>query len=317
MRMISIIVPVYNVEKYLLQCIGSILEQTYSDYEVILVDDGSSDSSGVICDQVAVNNPRFFVIHQENSGLSAARNVGVDHAHGEFLIFVDSDDMLVNDSLERLYISANKYNADMVCGRFIRKYDNSKFYSEKKVIKKGNLVYDSDKQKMSVFLDGKIIGTTAWAKLYRRELFENVRFPIGRYHEDVYTTYKLVDCSKRIVVIPEVVYIYRYNQESITNETFSEKKLDLIKGKTEQALYVGNKYPSLQNKAYAGIIYACNQCLVQISRSKYSNISVLEQMQFLYRKYGIFYLLSRASVKGKLFTIIAMISISLIIGKRK
>ena len=168
-----------------------------------------------------------------------------------------------------------------------------------------------DREQMQKFLLGSEIGTTAWAKVYRRELFDDVSYPVGKYHEDVFTTYKVVDKASRIVATTQVGYLYRKSPNSITTSGFSEKRLDSIQGKKEQLAFVFAHYPSLQKEAETGIVYACNQCLMLMAKAGYKNKAVLDEFQQLYRNYGKSYLNAPVSKKGKALTRVAMLDVKL------
>ena len=207
--MISVIVPVYKVEKYLSQCIDSILNQTYRDFELILVDDGSPDRCGEICDRYAAQDDRIKVVHQANGGFSAARNAGIDLASGEFLTFVDSDDYLHEEALEALHRSLVENDADFSMG-----------YHEK-VSETGEPIPEPISQVKDEVLSGRevllnnmyfpLFYIVPWNKLFKRELFSDIRFPLGKCHEDIFILYKLIYKSSKIARVPRILYYYRQN----------------------------------------------------------------------------------------------------------
>ena len=311
--MISVVVPVYNVAQYLPDCVKSIFAQNVTDMEVILVDDGSTDNSGALCDQYVKKYSIVKVIHQKNAGLSAARNTGIEAAKGEFITFVDSDDMLADGFISTALELAKTYQADFIAFSHVRCEAETqwpmKCPSQSEDCKPR--VYDERVQKMQKFLIGTEIGTTAWAKVYRRELFETIRYPVGKYHEDVFTTYKVVDKANRVVTLSQVGYLYRKSPNSITTSGFSEKRLDSIQGKKEQLAFIRAHYPSLNKEAETGVIYACNQCLMLMAKAGYKNKAVLDEFQQLYRNYGKSYLNAPVSKKGKALARVAMLDIKL------
>lgn len=311
--MISIVVPVYNVAQYLPDCVSSILAQNIADMEVILVDDGSNDNSGELCDRYADEYDCVKAVHQKNAGLSAARNTGIEMAKGEFITFVDSDDMLAEGFISTAIELANVYQADFIAFSNVRCEAEAqwpmKCQSQSEDFE--THVYDESVQKMQKFLIGAEIGTTAWAKVYRRELFETIRYPVGKYHEDVFTTYKVVDKAHRIVTTSQVGYLYRKSPNSITTSGFSMKRLDSVEGKLQQLAFIQKNYPSLQKEAETGVIYACNQCIILMAQAGYKNRIILENLQVLYQKYGKSYLSAPVSTKGKLVACIAMVNIGL------
>ena len=310
--MISVIIPVYNVEKYLLNCLNSIIYQSRTDIEIILIDDGSTDSSGALCDKYAAKYDNIKVIHQENAGLSAARNSGIKIAKGDYITFVDSDDMLAPGFINTAMELAERYQADFIAFSNVRCEADEKWTECFPCINDAKVnVYDEPIQKMQKFLLGSEIGTIACSKLYKRQLFDSISYPIGKYHEDVFTTYKVVDKALRIVTTSQVGYLYRKNPNSITTSRFSEKRLDSIQGKKEQLAFIKLHYPSLQQEAETGVIYSCNQCLLLMVKAGYKKKRVLDDCQKLYRKYGKSYISESVSIKGKACTFIAMLNIRL------
>lgn len=311
--MISIVVPVYNVAQYLPDCVSSILMQNVADMEVILVDDGSTDNSGALCEQYAKRYSNVKVIHQKNAGLSAARNTGIENAKGEFITFVDSDDMLAEGFISTALEIAQTYQADFIAFSHVR-CEAAAQWPMKYSLKIENIemhVYDERVQKMQKFLIGAEIGTIACAKVYRKALFAQIRYPVGKYHEDVFTTYKVVDRAHRIVTSSQVGYFYRKSPNSITTSGFSEKRLDSVEGKLQQLAFIRENYPSLRKEAETGVIYACNQCMMLMAQAKYKNREILNSFQVLYRKYGKSYLTEPVSIKGKALACVAMENVGL------
>lgn len=203
--MISVIVPIYNVEAYLKQCIDSIITQTYTDLEIILIDDGSTDNSGEIAD--SYSDKRIKVFHTSNHGLSAARNIGIDNAHGEYLFFVDSDDWLEEDILES---ALNKMcESDILCIGVINESDLKSVFSPIEPC-----VYYGG-EALDALLNDKILNVV-WNKLYRKECFSNLRFPEGRICEDMATTYKLLRNASSVKLIDEYGYHYRIRRGSLS-----------------------------------------------------------------------------------------------------
>lgn len=248
-KKISIIIPIYNVEKYLPTCVESILQQTYKNLEVILVDDGSPDRCPVICDELAQKDDRIRVIHQKNKGLSGARNTGIDNAQGDYLIFVDSDDTVEQTLVEELYTYAEKWNCAIVaCGRnyifedgqIVCKiaHDESKVYG-----------FEEAMQEMNSF---RLFDMSAWAKIYRKELFEDIRFPEGKLSEDYYIMYKLFDKAQTIGYVAKPLYNYLQRQSSISrNKKINHDFADAAKKQME---FIDDKYPQMSvlgHTAYA------------------------------------------------------------------
>lgn len=225
--MISVIVPVYNVEPYLRQCIDSILAQTYRDFELILVDDGSPDNCGAICDEYARRDSRIRVIHQENGGLSAARNAGIDIATGEYISFVDSDDVILDTYLEMLLNVALTQQADIsVCGMMTFADGTTP-----NLVSCQDVSVDAMSGRdacMSIYrMDGRV-PVMAWGKLYRTGLFEGIRYPAGRIHEDDATTPQVLYNADRVAITTAQLYLYRQRAGSIMDRSFSAKRFDSV-----------------------------------------------------------------------------------------
>ena len=307
-KQVSIVVPVYNVEKYLVFCTGTLVNQTYNNIEIILIDDGSTDSSGELCDTIAEADPRIIVIHKENGGLSDARNKGIEIAKGDYILFVDSDDYLGLEAVDYMVNAACQYNADIVCIQNVRCNRND--MNEDIIVDENESTVSlfTGIEKMSEYLIGKRINTTAWAKLYKRELFEGIRFPKGRLHEDVFTTYLLVDKANIVFTSNYIGYFYRINNDSITGKTFTPKRLDAIEGKIQQAEFIEKAYPTLTKKANAGIIYACNENLMLMAKANYNNQTILFYLQQLYRNYWKDYFKSKVSLMGKCMAMLAAVN---------
>lgn len=213
--MFSVIVPVYNVEQYLDKCLASILGQTYKDFECIIVDDGSPDNSSAIIDKYVKQDQRFKVLHQQNMGLSAARNVGLAIAQGDYIVFVDSDDHISNEYLEKFALKIANTDADIVICGFIEVLKDSQktvcFEAPSTEVIKQNILAD-------------IWPSYAWNKCYKKYLFKNTRFPVGKIFEDLLTIPELCFSAKTIVCIPDKLYYYnRQNMNSITASMTAEK----------------------------------------------------------------------------------------------
>lgn len=208
---ISIVVPVYNVEKYVGHCIQSILNQTYNKFELILVDDGSTDDSGKLCDEWAEKDNRIVVIHKENGGLSDARNAGIEIAKGEYLAFVDSDDYISPSMYQRLFSSVNNYDADIAMCLAYNIYDDDSTYYD---IEFGNLTIFQKNEILKSLFNHKL-NNFAWNKLYKRELFNDIRYPKGKIYEDLFTTYRLLDKCNKVVLDSSQLYYYRIRKDSI------------------------------------------------------------------------------------------------------
>lgn len=227
-KCISIIIPVYNVEPYIEKCIESVINQTYQDLDIILVNDGSTDLSGDICDKYSKLDSRIRVIHQKNSGQSKARNVGISIARGEYIGFVDSDDYIELNMYEKLINTMEQYNADIVECAVKNIYTNKTVYNETKKIYicTGEEALKKHLEKPN---DSKSPRAAVWSRLFKSEKIKSLKFPEGMIHEDFYFTYRaLLNCSK-YCWIDEALYCHIYtNSNSTTQLPFSKKDLSKI-----------------------------------------------------------------------------------------
>ncbi|WP_172638467.1 glycosyltransferase family 2 protein [Lactiplantibacillus plantarum] len=242
---LSVIVPVYNVQSYLSKCIDSVVRQTFKDFELLLIDDGSTDKSGVICDRYARNDSRIKVIHKSNGGLSDARNAGIEIAQGDFIFFIDSDDYVHEQLFEILLHSARLHSAEIVeCGvKDVPENsldDYSGFDYGLEAAEAASHVYTHDEAVENILdYQFKIM---AWNKLYRRELFRSLRFPKGKLHEDEFLTPYLVDCCSSYVEIDLPYYRYVQRKNSIMRSQFNLHRLDILEAHEERILYFSRKY---------------------------------------------------------------------------
>lgn len=231
-ELISVVVPVYNVENYLPTCINSILNQTYRNIEIILVDDGSTDSSGHICDFFASIDSRVSAIHKKNEGLSEARNVGIENSAGLFVSLIDSDDVVCSNFIQTLYEVHLTSKSDLVCCELICFYneDENKLQKYWNKINEKECTYSiySSKEIIEKSFYQHISITGAPQKLYKKTLFDDIKFPYGRYFEDMATTFLFFEKAGSISVIDKKLYAYRMRIDSIMNHVFNVNKLDCI-----------------------------------------------------------------------------------------
>lgn len=243
---LSIIVPIYKVEKYLNKCIESILNQTFNEYELILVNDGSPDLCLDICRKYEKSDSRVIVIDKENGGISSARNVGLDIAKGKYIGFVDSDDWVEKSMYETLISIAEKYNADIVHCEYIEAMDESaKIVQEKKIIEK---CLEKDEALDNLYNELTVSSAIAWNKIYKKELFNGIRYPVGKIHEDEFITYKLIYKANKVVYTNEKLYYYRNTPNSITNSSFNLKRLDYYEALEERIRF----FDKVNNKKMLG-----------------------------------------------------------------
>lgn len=227
---VSVIVPVYNIQSYIKECVDSLINQSYKNIEIILIDDGSTDDSGLICDEYK-NVDNLTIIHKKNGGLSDARNVGIEIARGDYLIFVDGDDFVHRDFVSSLVELAMRNNSKMAMIKYFYYKNNFKIkFKQRKrtqILKGNNLLKRC----------GNVEFVVAWNKIYYRDLFHEIKYPYDKIHEDVYTTYKLLDLSGKCVVSNSCLYAYRVNDDSITKRSYSYKRYDEIEGLEERLNY--------------------------------------------------------------------------------
>ena len=231
---VSVIVPIYKVEEYLDECVQSILNQTYGNFELILVDDSSPDNCGKMCDIYAAENPKVKVIHKENGGLSSARNAGLEIAKGDYIVFIDSDDYIRECYLEDMVKLAVQYDADLVACHFTKAEAFENWEDTNK-----QLIYHGEEIINNRFTDD-VIMTVAWNKLYHRKFFFDygLRYPYGKIHEDNFLTPQILYRATCMVITGKSLYFYRVREDSIVTGSFSEKRLD----KLEAAEYYLNFY---------------------------------------------------------------------------
>ncbi len=253
MLQISVIVPVYKVERYLDRCVESILAQTFKDFELILIDDGSPDNCPKMCDSWANKDNRIRVIHQKNGGLSAARNAAIDwvfaNSDSEWITFIDSDDWVHVEYLERLYNAAVDNHSDVsICGYYSTE-------GEEPVIEPHRLqveMLDTE----SFYIQQNVNAIIACGKLYHKNCFNHIRYPIGRLHEDEYVTYKIIFEKSCIAFFPAQLYYYFDNFDGITKSIWNVKRLDVLSALFEQAEYFHeNKFEKAEE--FAEFKYVC------------------------------------------------------------
>ena len=249
---ISVIVPVYNVEQYLERCVDSIINQTYTNLEIILVNDGSTDNSGKLCDELAKKDERIRVIHKENGGLSDARNRGIDEAESDLVGFIDSDDYIDNDMYEVLLRNLNDTDADLSMCALYDVYNNT---PEEQVTNK-EIWELSSEQAIKMVMEAKILSVTAVNKLYRKSLFSNLKFEVGKIAEDAFIMIKLLDKCEKIVATNEKKYYYVHRENSITTQKFSTKFLNVIEAYEQNSNIILEKYPKLKDVAQTRMSWA-------------------------------------------------------------
>lgn len=283
MAKISVIVPVYKVESYIQRCVDSILNQTYTDLEILLVDDGSPDTCGKICDEYAGKDSRVSAFHKVNGGLSDARNFGCQYATGEYIIFVDSDDYLELDIFQYLYNNIQKYQADMAtCGVYDVYDDHTKTQES------GGEFVCSGQKAFEYILKGVFIRGEIWNKLMKRELIQGLQFPKGKLYEDIFYTARLMQRVSKVCVGTKPKYYYIHRSESITGKPYRTQLHDIIEAYEENYTVVCDVFPELIELA---------ECLRLWSRFIVLDKLLLEEDYRQYQDYGILKTYIRSNIK--------------------
>ena len=243
---VSIIIPVYNVEKYIDRCLESVVNQTYKNLEVILVDDGSTDNSGKICDAHKEKYKMTKVIHKENGGLSSARNEGLKYVTGQYVFYLDSDDYISKDCIEHLVKISTQKNADISIIKMINIAENTN--EEIKELKNEKLIVMNSEKAIKESLYQKKYSCCAPAKLYKTEIAKQVKFPLGKLAEDLATCHNFFDISNVIVYSSHIGYYYRQQDNSIMHK-FNKKRMDALKWSNEIEKFCEKKYPKIHKAA--------------------------------------------------------------------
>ncbi len=286
---VSVIVPTYKVEKYLCKCIDSIINQTYKNLEIILVDDGSPDNCGKICDEYALKDSRVRVIHKENGGLSDARNAGLETAKGDYIGFVDSDDWIELNMYERLVANAVKFDAEISVGGVADILEKDGEYTQFKTTYDGKIneyVLSKEEAMKKYFLGS----WSAWDKIYKKEVFDGICFPKGEINEDEAIVLYLLDRCNKIAYTNEVFYNYitRPGSNSITATSFHVKKLAWYKHCKANLEFIKEKYPELTEyaeKRYNSSIIFSLVSISQVDKEQFSDIlpQMLSEFRMIYK----------------------------------
>lgn len=292
--LITVIIPVYNVESFLKRCINSVVEQTYRELEIILVDDGSLDNSGKICDEMAKTDSRILVYHKPNGGLSDARNYGTERAKGEFITFLDSDDYIAQDYVEHLVKLIVLYDADIACCASVKTYQDNENFNDKGdsavEIMSG---YEAVERLLTTDLYRLLV--TAWGKLYRTQIVKKYLFPKGRLHEDEATTSKFYYESERVAVSYRKLYAYYQNPDGIMRTRGTKKNEDVIWALKHRAEFFEEKDSRLAS-------YAWNALFVYLVQDSYKyNGRCDQEIRTLFKE-------KKLPVRTKIFHVLYRIS---------
>lgn len=307
--LISVIIPVYNMEKYLYRCMESIINQTYVNLEIILVDDGSTDLSSKMCDEYVLRDNRIKVLHQKNGGLSNARNAGLEVATGKYITFLDSDDYVNVEYVDYLYQLIEQYDSDIsICGmkRFEEECQEEDDESENLIKVYGNI------EALEILCYQKGIANSAWGKLYKKDLFKEIRYPEGMLYEDLAVIYKLLYKADKVVQGNKKYYYYMQRRDSIMHQKFSEKSMDRIKVSSELLDFVRKSCPEILDAAYTRFFISNIQVLREIpyKDGQYQEeLSILKKNIKFYRRKVI--INPRAKKVTRLIAVMSCLNISI------
>lgn len=308
MDLISVIVPVYKVESYLDKCVRSIVEQTYQNLEIILVDDGSPDRCGEMCDAWAEQDARIRVVHKENGGLSDARNAGMEIATGKYIGFVDSDDYIAPNMYQLLQERLTDDDSDIAaCGVQMVFEDGS---PSRMLTSSGQYILDNA-QAMEAIIRETQLKQPVWYKLYRTELIQDISFAVGKYHEDVFWSWQAIVRAKKVSVFDTPCYYYLQRKSSIMGAGFSPKRLDILEAKCLRQEYLERNLPALASQGRIDLLFVClymgQMSMLHLNREEQQII--WPRIEFARKKYRIKCKdYARLSAKEKLWTILAILS---------
>lgn len=262
-NLISVIIPVYNVEKYIERCILSVLKQTYSNLEILLIDDGSTDNSGKICDKYAEQDDRVYAVHIENQGVGNARNQGRELSKGKYLYFIDSDDWIPDNAIELMMVMANQTNADLVTAERVVVKEGS-FEERRNVYSERFEIWDS-RDAIDYYADKN---WAAWNKLYKREVHENILYPKYEIYEDEATMFPILDHCNVIVHMHSELYYYFKRANSATTLVWSLSKYDGVKVWKNNIEYLAEKHPFVFKRGLSKFVDICLYNLVYLMKDK-------------------------------------------------
>lgn len=305
--LISVIVPVYKVENYLEVCLRSIVNQTYENIEIILVDDGSPDRCPQICDSWKKRDNRIKVIHQNNSGGGQARNRALDVARGEFIAFVDSDDYIALTMLEFLYNQFSEEVDIVECGYCITENDDVLF--DDKNITYECKVFDTE-EAMRENIRDRIFRQLIWNKMYRKNIIGNIRFPIGSKIDDEFWTYRVLGNARKLIYTSKVLYAYRQQENSVMHLLSPERRLQSIEAKIQRHNYIIKYMPNLEAESLSNLWFTCiyqgQLAMRRMNEKEYQHI--LKKLKQIMQLYPIKGDLSKIPGKAKLWLRMASIS---------
>ncbi|EGO9127675.1 glycosyltransferase family 2 protein, partial [Enterococcus faecalis] len=268
MKLVSVVIPVYNVEKYVEKCLDSVINQTYQNLEIIIVNDGSTDNSLSVCQKKKLSDSRIKLINKENGGLSSARNAGIECAQGEFICFIDSDDWIELDYIEVLLNGMENTNVDISVIQMIKVKDFNKIAFQSESQTKWD-IFERETAMRELF-SSNLIGYSANNKLYRISLFKSIRYPEGMLMEDKGTTYRLIDSSTKVAVNGSTKYHYYLRDNSILRTDFNQKNFDSFIIHEEILNFMDEHYPSISPKVKSRYVYEAIRMMMRMIESNYT-----------------------------------------------
>lgn len=270
MKLISVIVPVYNVEPYIDRCIESIVNQSYTNLEIILVDDGSTDSSSTLCDKWKEKDNRILVIHKKNGGLSDARNAGLKMAKGEYIGFVDSDDWIAVDMYKKLMNSIKDTGSDIAACSVLMVYENKS--PDKYLTHLENTVLNTNQAQLELLKERKLLHPVPY-KLYSKKTIEGIFFEVGKQHEDVFWSYQAIGAANKVSIIDYVGYYYWQRSDSIMGRKFDSRRIDVIEAICRRQKYFEHHFPEVVREGKINILGNC----IYLGQQTLKNVSDISE----------------------------------------
>ena len=281
-ELVSVIIPIYNVEKYLKKSVKSVIDQTYSNLEIILVDDGSKDSCYKLCEELKKEDKRIIVIHKENGGLSDARNRGIDIAKGKYLFFLDSDDYIEKNTIKILYDTLKTDGTDMVVFDFIKIFDTGEIIQENTTINAHEII-DANVLLKGIVQDKNWRYVPAWNKLYKKEIWTSLRFPKGKLHEDEFVIHKVLEKCEKVSIVPNKLLYYVQRSGSIMNNISDKNRIHITMAFIERTNFYLEH--GMENEASKMFLNTIDRYIYKIGLSdKEKNSELKHEIKKLYKK---------------------------------
>lgn len=278
-ELITVVVPIYNVENYIEKCLHSILEQSYNNLEILIIDDGSTDKSIELCEKLLKKDGRIKIFHKENSGPADTRNYGISKANGKYIMFIDSDDYIQKDLIEVLYENLIRYNVSISSCGYIKVINDNK---PKNIISKNNrkdIILETEKDKIQELLLEKITGNYVWNKLYTKELFNDIKFKYGIKFEDMEIMYRLFMKADKISLTNYNGYFYRQRSNNIMSTLDENAVIDLYNVTNERYEYIKDNIPELQDENITRRVYTIYRYFALLARKQNKEMYYSEMMQ--------------------------------------